>query len=304
MKNLIVTVAVCTANREVVLKKCLTSLSKQTAKKSEFEVVVVDNSIRNPVKHVVADFQRKNKNFRYVIEKKIGLSHARNKGWKTAKGQFVAYIDDDSIADKNWVKNIILTTKEHPSIIIFGGPFGRYANVAIPKWYPSDFCVLDLGRERRYLKKGTEWLSGTNMVFRKSILRKYQGFDPMLGMSGNNVAYGEETNLQAKIITREHTEILYVPKLKVKHLLAEYKISLRWLLWSRYMLGRGIVKSHGRKDTIFYHIVSFGHKTLLMIYYLFLPKPIPVKRRLYLAFVGMFSAVGAFENYLENKFLK
>lgn len=300
MKTIEVSIVVCTANREELLKKCLDSLLKQTAKAGSFEVLIVDNSVKKSAKEIVKDSQKTNKNFKYIHERKTGLSFARNSGWQEARGKFVAYIDDDSIADRNWIQNIISFIAGHPEVLVFGGPFGRYALIPIPRWYPKDFYVLNLGNKVRPLKAGREWLSGTNMVFKRSILQKYKGFDTALGMSGKKVAYGEETNLQARIIKKEKTNIYYVPSLKMKHLLSTEKLSLRWLLHSRYLLGKSIVKSHGRRDTIFYHIASFAHKFLLMLYYLLLPKPMPVKMRVYHAFVGMFSAVGAFQNYLNN----
>lgn len=301
MTKPILSVVVCTANRNHLLETCLSSLLTQSYNMKLYEIIVVDNTINSNSKTLCIKYGNK---IKYFNEKNIGLSFARNRGWKEASAPYIAYIDDDAFADKDWVKNIAQFINRHPRICAFGGPFDRFAHVSIPDWYPDDFYVFNLGSKTRPLVAFKEWLSGTNMIFKKSILKKYNGFNTSLGMAGSTVAYGEETNLQARLLKYEKLPIYYVPSIKVNHLLATEKINLYWLLWSRYKLGKSIVESHYRKDTISYHIASFAHKFMIMIYYTFLPKAIPLKKRIYLAFSGYFSAAGAFENYLKNKFQK
>jgi len=47
-------------------------------------------------------------NFYVVVENRLGLSYARNRGWNEAVGQYVAYIDDDAKACSDWNFNIVL----------------------------------------------------------------------------------------------------------------------------------------------------------------------------------------------------
>ena len=116
-----ISVAVCTYNRADVLPKCLESLINQTTDKELFEVLIIDNNSTDDTKRIALDFCGKNTNFKYIFEEKQGLSHARNRAIDEAKGTYIAYIDDDAIADKEWVKNILDAIKTDSSMVAFGG---------------------------------------------------------------------------------------------------------------------------------------------------------------------------------------
>jgi hypothetical protein len=62
------------------------------------------------------------------------------------------------------------------------------------------------------------------------------GFNTKVGMSGDIISYGEKTNLLIKI-KESGQPIYYVPGMVVEHLVADYKLSLKWMLKSNYMNG-------------------------------------------------------------------
>ena len=100
-------VVVCTHKRENLLRMCLDSLENQTAVKSDYEIVVVNNYSNGLSGVLIKEFTNQYDNIRFINEPNQGLSHARNRGWNESSGRYVAFIDDDSKAEKNWCKIII-----------------------------------------------------------------------------------------------------------------------------------------------------------------------------------------------------
>ncbi len=243
MYSPLISVIVCTFNRADLLSSCLQSLVEQTIDRSLYEVIVVNNNSTDNTQEVVEEFARRHSNFRLVNEPVQGLSHARNRGYSEAKGEYVAYIDDDAKADKSWVENIRRLTERRPEIVAFGGPYKSFSLVKIPKWYKESYGEWGLGEIERPIADN-EWINGTNMVFRRQLLFDLGGFDTRIGMSGSVISYGEETNLLLKIKKRE-LPIYYVPDIVVEHLIAEYKMNLRWMLKSYYTNGFSGLKVFG-----------------------------------------------------------
>ncbi len=232
---MLISVIVCTYNRAGLLKLCLDSLANQSADSEAFETIVVDNNSTDKTPEVAKEYLER-RNFRYIKEEKQGLSHARNAGFVAARGEYVAYIDDDAKADREWVKNIIAFIRKRPEVFAFGGPYRQFSLNNPPAWFKDSYGSWGLGSEERPIGEN-EWLNGTNMVFRRLILVEVNGFDASFGMSGNMVRYGEETNLLIKI-KKMRRPIYYVPDMVVYHLFLEYKQRVGWFLKSSYAAGR------------------------------------------------------------------
>jgi len=79
-------VIICTYNRAELLKNVLQDVCEQTLADSEFEVIVVDNHSTDQTRAVAESFSQRYPNIRYCFEAQQGLSHARNRGWREARG--------------------------------------------------------------------------------------------------------------------------------------------------------------------------------------------------------------------------
>ena len=112
--TIVLSIIVCTYNRESLLPLCLQSLTDQAIDKRLYEVIVVNNNSTDGTQEVAESFAEMSKNLRVVLERRQGLSHARNRGWMEAQGKFVAYIDDDAIAWPDWIYSILDFIKRHP----------------------------------------------------------------------------------------------------------------------------------------------------------------------------------------------
>ncbi len=298
-KALLISVIVCTYNRSSSLKGCLQSLKKQTANKSIYEVIVVDNNSSDNTEEIIKYFTKSRLTIRLVKEKNQGLSFARNRGWKDAKGIYVAYIDDDAIAESEWVEQIAHFLKTHPQVGVFGGPYDRFSPNPLPAWLPENYGTLNLGNKRKLLNTKDDWLSGSNIIFKKAILEQYSGFKTNLGMKGDKILYGEETELLIRLKKMEEA-VYYVPNIRVKHLVAERKLSLWWLLKSDYFRNFSIsLMNNDRLDLLrglFYLIKSLFQ---LPFYLLMLTKD-PWKRKLYFGLSNISGSLGRISGSMGN----
>ena len=217
-------VVVCTTNQRKELEKCLLSINPS----GNTELLVVNNSFSKITTKSKA---------RVITEGKPGLSRARNTGWQKARGEYVAYIDDDAIASPNWIRQIVHFIAKHPSIEVFGGLYHRHSEYALPGWMPRNYGTKDCGNTVRRLKIGRDLLNGTNMIFKRTLLEKMGGFNESYGMVGNQIYYGEETELQLRL-AREGIAVWYDPKICVSHLIPRRKMNWGWIMKEAFITGQ------------------------------------------------------------------
>jgi len=178
--NPFITIIVCTRDRPLILRRCLESLA--SLRYDNFEVLVVDNASRGgETRDVVAETP-----FEYIREDRQGLDWARNGGLRTARGEIVAYTDDDVKVDANWL-NAIAKGFQDPTVSCVTG-------LVCPMEMQTGAQVLfeDNGGMRKGLcsklfdpsKMETKQMIathqcgvGANMAFRRQTLLELDGFD-------------------------------------------------------------------------------------------------------------------------------
>ncbi len=97
-------VVVCTRDRAESLRRALRSVLAMDY--PDFELVVVDNAPRTSATRDVVD-ELADPRVRYVLEPRPGLSCARNRGVAEARGEIVAFTDDDVVADVGWLAALV-----------------------------------------------------------------------------------------------------------------------------------------------------------------------------------------------------
>jgi glucosyl-dolichyl phosphate glucuronosyltransferase len=235
-KSYLISIIVCTYNRSEILKESLHSLVDQTVDKALYEVIVVNNNSSDSTQDVAEKFSALHTNFRVVIEKQQGLSHARNRGYKEALTHWVAYIDDDARAFNNWVERILYVIRNF-DFDCFGGVYLPWYKYGRPKWFLDRYGsnqnkIAAIGELPNDL-----YMDGGNCVFKKSLLEQFNGFASNLGMTGKKIAYGEETLLQNRI-RKENYKIGFDPELLIEHAVVKKKLNVFWFIKSAYANGR------------------------------------------------------------------
>ena len=291
-------VIVCTYNRSFWMRNCLESLVSQCRDESRIEVLIVDNNSTDDTRNAAEEYTSRLPNFRYVLEQAQGLSHGRNRGYREARGELVAYIDDDARAHDDWIESIIQFFETHTQVTGVGGPYNAFSTVPIPDWFPREYGRRSLGNDTRAIRDD-EWISGTNMIFRKQALEEIGGFDTGLGMAGNKISYGEETNLVRRMRAKG-MQINYCPTIVVDHVIMPYKLSLRWLLKSNYSSGKDGVKTFEYKGNAITYLPALIRGLLLALVRFFTCNEKYFKTRIYRSASQLYWQLGFFVKLLES----
>jgi len=296
----IISVVICTYNRSELLSKCLLSLAEQSLGKELYEVIVADNNSSDDTCQIVEEHARKEPNIRICCEKKRGANHTRNTGVGLAAGEYIAFIDDDAVAYPDWLSNIHDYICQHREVVVFGGPYDSYSLVPTPEWFPPEYGMLFLGDNERPVKIGTEWIAGTNLIVKKDAFLSVGGFHGKLGSVENGVFYyGEETRLLIDLSERGFS-VYYVPSVKVKHLIRSDKMSLKWLLFSAYTIGRRYELTFNVNKSLLSHIVSLVNELGSAICQMLRPVNMSFKRRLYYSLYNLYYEAGALVEHVSS----
>jgi GT2 family glycosyltransferase len=206
----------------------------------QFEIIVVDNgSVDNTGKMVYEEFASVG-NVRYLHEPNVGLSHARNMGWRNAIGEYVAYLDDDAIAASTWLQTALVVFESFkPTPGCVGGKVEPLWESPRPNWLIDDLVgyltVLDLSSAPIVLNN-VQWLAGTNMSFPRSLLESMGGFRTDLGRKGRRLLSMEEVALQRKLQSEGYS-CVYHPEIKVIHHIPSSRLNQNWFLRRVYWQG-------------------------------------------------------------------
>jgi len=235
-----ISVIIPTYNRSKILSECLGELEGQSFPKEEFEVIVIDDASRDRTYELVGSFGHR-LNIRYFRqERNKGPAAARNVGIKEAKGEIIAFLDDDCLPDKDWLANISGIFKSAEAIEIVQGGFKIYPTFnPLRKMY---LAITNLAEERRIMRgvAGSRYdhalfLGTGTAAIRKSLLFK------------NNLFFDEILFTKQDIdlyrrIKAQGLDIIYSDKIKVKHICQSDPVSF-FRRYFRYGRGAFLLKN-------------------------------------------------------------
>ncbi len=245
-----VTVILCTYNRCQSLVKVLDSVAASTVPDwIDWEVLVVDNNSSDRTRDVAEDFCRRYPGrFRYLLEPHQGKSYALNTGIREARGDVLAFVDDDVTVESTWLQNLTagLCSDE------WAGAGGRILprwTCAPPSWLPvktwfglAPLTMFDLG-----LKAGplTDAPFGTNMAFHRRVFEKYGIFRTDLGPGpDSNIRNNEDTEFGRRLLTAGE-RLRYEPSALVYHPVQENRLRRDYFLTWWFNKGRADIRETG-----------------------------------------------------------
>lgn len=178
--NLNISLIICAYNEEKYIGDCLDYAIKNS--KGKFlEIIVIDNASTDGTKSVALS----RPGVRVIREDRKGLVRARERGYKEAKGDILAYIDADTRMPEGWI-DCVINEFENSRNVCVSGPYIYY----------------DISKFRQFLVKiywyilavPMYWMVGYmavggNFVIRKDTLDKMNGFDTSIEF------YGEDTDI-------------------------------------------------------------------------------------------------------------
>jgi len=271
-----VTVAICTHNRSKDTKEAVESVMAGSASFDDYEVIVVDNRSTDDTAAAVQALQeRYGHRLRYVYEQELGLSVARNRAVREAKGEYILFLDDDALAMPGWMEAIVDVFESDPAIGCVGGRIEPVWETAEPEWIPEEhrsvFTILDYARTVTEMK-APSIPYGANVAFRRELFLDIGSFREDLGRKGGKLLSSEESELIARL--RRSHKVYYTPYGCVQHKIAKERATRKWFL--KRMFWQGVSDAVRRDDTSVFaiakHIIRLLQAVVSMLPALFRPK--------------------------------
>ena len=256
--HLQISVVICTYNRAAYIQEAMESLYQQSLSKDYYEVIVVNNNSTDHTQSICLDFiqSHPDAHFYYYDELRQGASYARNSGAAYAQSPLLCFMDDDAIAEKEYLKRIIDFFAEYPDA---GGLGGRI----IPKYIPEEpkwmsHYVSSLVGHFDYsptiaIFSPNKYPLESNMIIRKEDFDAIKGFNTALpGVVGNMRIGGEGKDFFLRLKALGRT-IYYDPFIRVQHVVETAKLTKEYMYRVASGIGRGERVRMLEKGSYFYY---------------------------------------------------
>ncbi|HXJ33726.1 MAG TPA: glycosyltransferase [Candidatus Eisenbacteria bacterium] len=229
----VASVVICTHNRADLVAHAVGAALPQV-RACGGEVIVVDNASTDATPTVLRDVSRTYGDaVRIVEEPRLGLSVARNRGLHAARGDVVAYLDDDAVPRPGWLAALV-APYDDPKVVAVGGRIVLRFAGAPPPWLSTEIyaalSAYDLGPIAGPVRYGhATYPFGANISFRVAAARAAGGFSSTVGPLGRHQLVHDETDLCYRL---EHAGgvVWYTPDAVVDHHVVPERLSPRWML--------------------------------------------------------------------------
>ena len=239
----LLSIIICTYNREELLKNCLDALFVQVPPFAETtEVIVIDNNCIDGTAAMVEKYRASYPWLKYVKEEKQGLSNARNCGARVAQGEYLCYLDDDGKPSENYLRWVYHVIKKHRPDIA-GGPIYPYYTTPKPGWFKDEFEIRKHSPVSGFSTKCS--ISGGNFIIRAALLAGLGMFSPEFGMVGNKTRLGDEKAIVINYrSTRlpEEQRIYYAQDCFIYHHVPPCKMKVSYFIKRGFFSGISLVQ--------------------------------------------------------------
>ena len=223
----VVTVAVCSRNGAGRISECLDALAVIDYPAHLLDLVVVDNApLDEQLKTLVANHYSQ---LRYVVEPQPGLDRARNRAILEARGEIVAFTDDDVSVDAGWVDAIARVFAEETEVEAVTGlvvpdaidceahrlfeKYGGFGRGFDRRYFRVNAAAGELAADRH--AGAGKFGTGANMAFRRSLFDRIGLFDPGLDV-GTPTNGGGDLEMFFRVL-KSGGVLVYEPRAMVRH---------------------------------------------------------------------------------------
>lgn len=200
------------------LKECLTSLHNIDFPREEYEIIVVDNASTDGSVSFVKN------NFKDVIvvqnQTNLGFGEAINRGMEISRGQYIICLNNDTVVDKYWLKELVQTANENEKVGIVGSKIlflkerniinnaGSY--ISLRTGDGGDIGFKQRNEGQYDFKRKVASVCGASMLIKRSLIEEIGAFD------SDFFLYYEDTDLcwRARLSGKD---VIYTPNSIVYH---------------------------------------------------------------------------------------
>lgn len=236
-KNPLVTVIICTYDRKQTLEGAIHSILGQETD-ADFEIVVVIDGATDGTSDLIRGMPTAaDRPVRCVETSGLGIPSARNRGVEEARGEWIAFFDDDQIAERDWLRELLRTARETEAEIVGGVRRLRFAGAAPPALGPLIREVLgekDYGPDRVCSNRFTLACTG-NILMKKSLFCRIGQFDGSMRLGMSDIELARRA-LDAGISS------WYTPRAVVWHLIPPYRLDESYLKWTCLRVGTNLAR--------------------------------------------------------------
>jgi len=267
-----ITVVLCTYNRCESLAQALDSITRSALPESaQWEVLVVDNNSTDQTSQVTDEFCRRYPGrFRYIFEPQQGKSYALNAAIQEARGDVLAFMDDDVTVAPTWLQNLTSSLTDGA----WAGAGGRILPARafqVPPWLPLQgpynmggmLAFFDLGEVAGELNRPP---FGTNMAFRRDIFQEHGGFRIDMGPCPGSEIRNEDTEFGRRLLAAGE-RIRYEPSAVVYHAVPEQRLKKEYFLAFWFDSGRATIREAKLRPDIWgiprRHLTLLKHSIVL-----------------------------------------
>jgi GT2 family glycosyltransferase len=242
MKDPLVSVVVCAhrTDRYGDLVEAIKSLRSQTYEK--VEIICVFDGNRDLCEKFAAEGEGKGVEI-ILNQENLGLSESRNRGAARAKGEIVAFFDDDAVADAAWAEELVRIFEELGALAA-GGSILPLWTTKKPTCLPEEYYWLIGATYKGFPEDVAEVRNtfGSNLSFRSDIFAGLGGFKVDLGFKGKSLVQGEEVEICNRIRQQYGRGVIYNPKAVVFHKVFPERLKMK------YLFSRAFWQGYSKRD--------------------------------------------------------
>jgi glucosyl-dolichyl phosphate glucuronosyltransferase len=255
------TIAIPTHNRAASVRETLASIvALQLPDGIEADCLVIDNASTDGTANAVDELAR-SAHFpvRRVLEPRLGSSFARNRAVDETQSEFLFFIDDDAIAERDWAAKLLSAMETRRLDAVCGMVLPQWPSEP-PPWLGPSLWVKLAVHNRRAIESAPTSAAETldnyfsaNVGFRRSAFERFGKFREDLGVVGGNPISGEDTELFARIMARGGAMGFALDAI-VHHMIPPERMTRAYLRRKSFAYGVGSAfvsgRNHNRPDKL------------------------------------------------------
>ena len=224
-----------TYNRPAQLFRCLQAIDRLTYPRDRFEVLVVADGSPIPLEGTMETFSR-HMTVKLISQSNSGPGHARNRGATEARGDFLAFTDDDCTPTPGWLDALANAVRDDPDCGIGGKTVNRLTNNLY-----SETSQLLLDYLYEYYNRDvrtSRFFASNNLAFPRNAFRAIGGFDPSF-----KFAAAEDRELCDRWVAQDR-RLRFAPDALVFH---SHPLTCRTFWRQHFNYGKGAFSFHHMK---------------------------------------------------------